>query len=125
MNKVFLIQKKLQVLTPLKLKTAVLVATLNDLIVGKATDFPMKYIHGVKIYDSPYKELYFVGDKQYITEADEVLLNDTFAWVERKKLVTLQDLRKIQRDKKEFRAIAKRNALLAEIDTLKPKKRED
>lgn len=119
----FVIKKKLQVLTPLRLKTAVIIATKEDFVNGKITDFPTVYIHGIQIFDDPYEELYLVGTRQFITKTDLELRKEEFQWVNRTAILSMQEVRRIQRDKREHRLIARRNSLLAELDTLKPQKR--
>ena len=119
-------KKKLQYKTStpyLKIKS-VAVVTAREAFVqnSKVKDYETVFIHGLEIYDMPYKEVYLVSAQEEISEFDRKTRPKLFKQIERKNLLSFSEVRRIIADKKVFTIINKRTALLASYDELRPDK---
>lgn len=119
------IKRNKQKICTLPLKSGVVVAAASDFMSSKAPtrDFPMKYIHGIKVIDTPRKEFYLISSLAEITSDDFITQPDAFEWAERKQLLTVKEMNAIRRDKREHRLVTKKNALLSDFDLLKGRKK--
>jgi hypothetical protein len=111
----FKINKRLNRVNTLPLKTAVIIADEKTYNSSKKEDFTMYYIHGVIVYDIPYKEKYLLFEKLDFNKSGE---NDSI-WVSRDNILTLKQIRMINKDNKEGVFNKKRLAILAELESLK------
>lgn len=107
------ITKRIQRTNTLPLKTAVIIAKEGEYDHGKKQDYPLYYIHGVIVYDVPYKEKYLLTRNLDFSQCRDG------EWHERSELLTLKQIRAIIKDRKNDRLEKCRLALLAELDSLR------
>ena len=117
-----LINRQLKKLGMLSLKTAVIIATIdeynNNSAKGKLKDYKLYYVHGVIGYDLPYLEMYLISTTMEFTKADEVIKSGDLHWVQRSEVITLKEIAKLRMDNAEYKKMVRRCALLAELKTV-------
>lgn len=116
----YTINRKLKRINTLQIKTAVVVATADDFLNSKhfLKDFPLHYVHGVIVYDLPYTELCLISKMLDISPGDTEINAESFRWVDRKKLLTLQEISRIRKDRAVSRLETKRSILIAELKSI-------